>query len=216
MKLRIYIFTVLVCSLAEQLCAYNYSSPVTGSSFDMHLTSDKQLHSYSGMSSTSAYYATKNHSTASVARHASTLSTTKTNKYAVNTPQLGYATAAGYINLAKTSTYQYIPISSRFKAPPTGEQIFINVLEDWGDEGFAYEIDGIKYYNEQELRRLWDEYIRQNNGQTPENLSWDEWIAWLRNNTTNQTGNYRLPINGGTLAMIVMAIGYAAYKAKIL
>ena len=72
---------------------------------------------------------------------------------------------------------------------------------------YAYEVDGIFYFNYDNLYELYLEAIK--NGQLPAGVSWEMFLKWF----TRDGSDYAFPIPSGVWFMCFLALGYGLYIA---
>ena len=75
------------------------------------------------------------------------------------------------------------------------------------NEYYAYEVDGIFYFNYDNLYELYLEAIK--NGQLPAGVSWEMFLKWF----TRDGSDYAFPIPSGVWFMCFLALGYGLYIA---
>ena len=209
-----------------------YSSAST--TYPVYTGASRQtLHSYGGSSQGGAgSYSTGGRNTSSVSTTAGaagiqvfTMPAQKRNSTAGAT----YSMESDDTQYASTESDNTAGIGKLF-APPTGGGEGGDEDEPWG--GYDRDLwntfrdawlsgegeDGLNYYSEQKLYELWLEYIAAHPGQMPgeANLgyTWDELIAYLRQNTANGTGYSMLPVGDGLWAMIAMVLAYLLSRIK--
>lgn len=74
---------------------------------------------------------------------------------------------------------------------------------DW----YAYNIDGVYYFNYDNLYELYQEAIK--NGQIPSGVTWEMFLKWF----TRDGSDYAFPIPSGVWFMCILALGYGLYIA---
>ena len=74
---------------------------------------------------------------------------------------------------------------------------------DW----YAYNIDGVYYFNYDNLYELYQEAI--NNGDLPPGVTWEMFLKWF----TRDGSGYAFPIPSGVWFMCFLALGYGLYIA---
>ena len=135
----------------------------------------------------------------------------------------GYRTPAGYglgsrsghtaLGLGYTAAAQHIGGPRR--APGTGgdagDRSLLDGLgeNDYFSGALAYEIDGVYYWNSAKLEELWEEY-KLTHSDVPQDLTWEEILRLLQENTANGEGINRLPLPDGTAFLIALLAVYAA------
>ena len=72
---------------------------------------------------------------------------------------------------------------------------------------YAYEVDGIFYFNYDNLYELYLEAIK--NGQLPAGVTWEMFLKWF----TRDGSDYAFPIPSGVWFMCFLALGYGLYIA---
>ena len=75
------------------------------------------------------------------------------------------------------------------------------------NEYYAYEVDGIFYFNYDNLYELYLEAIK--NGQLPAGVTWEMFLKWF----TRDGSDYAFPIPSGVWFMCFLALGYGLYIA---
>ena len=75
------------------------------------------------------------------------------------------------------------------------------------NEYYAYEVDGIFYFNYDNLYELYLEAIK--NGQLPAGVTWEMFKSWF----TRDGSDYAFPIPSGVWFMCFLALGYGLYIA---
>ena len=74
---------------------------------------------------------------------------------------------------------------------------------DW----YAYNIDGVYYFNYDNLYELYQEAIK--NGDLPPGVTWEMFLKWF----TRDGSGYAFPIPSGIWFMCILALGYGLYIA---
>ena len=74
---------------------------------------------------------------------------------------------------------------------------------DW----YAYNIDGVYYFNYDNLYELYQEAIK--NGDLPPGVTWEMFLKWF----TREGSGYAFPIPSGVWFMCFLALGYGLYIA---
>ena len=74
---------------------------------------------------------------------------------------------------------------------------------DW----YAYNIDGVYYFNYDNLYELYQEAIK--NGDLPPGVTWEMFLKWF----TRDGSDYAFPIPSGVWFMCFLALGYGLYIA---
>lgn len=74
---------------------------------------------------------------------------------------------------------------------------------DW----YAYNIDGVYYFNYDNLYELYQESIE--NGDLPPGVTWEMFLKWF----TRDGSGYAFPIPNGVWFMCILALGYGLYIA---
>ena len=75
------------------------------------------------------------------------------------------------------------------------------------NEYYAYEVDGIFYFNYDNLYELYLEAIK--NGQLPSGVTWEMFKSWF----TRDGSDYAFPIPSGVWFMCFLVLGYGVYIA---
>ena len=83
---------------------------------------------------------------------------------------------------------------------------------DYFSGALAYEIDGVYYWNSAKLEELWEEY-KLTHSDVPQDLTWEEILSLLQENTAKGEGVNRLPLPDGTTFLIALLVVYAAAAA---
>lgn len=121
------------------------------------------------------------------------------------------AVVASYAGIGNTTSGASRGISGRRNANGFDDN-FTNWLDGIIGDGtpneyYAYEVDGIFYFNYDNLYELYLEAIK--NGQLPPGVTWDMFKKWF----TRDGSDYAFPIPSGVWFMCFLALGYGVYIA---
>ena len=121
------------------------------------------------------------------------------------------AVVASYAGIGNTTSGASRGISGRRNANGFDDN-FTNWLDGIIGDGtpneyYAYEMDGIFYFNYDNLYELYLEAIK--NGQLPAGVTWEMFKSWF----TRDGSDYAFPISSGVWFMCFLALGYGVYIA---
>lgn len=149
-----------------------------------------------------------------------------TSMYAYNTNRNGssatdvMASVSGDIAMASSQAYAGIGNTTGGASKGISGRRNANGLDDnftgWLDgligdgtpnDWYAYNIDGVYYFNYDNLYELYQEAI--NNGDLPPGVTWEMFLKWF----TRDGSGYAFPIPNGVWFMCILALGYGLYIA---
>lgn len=149
-----------------------------------------------------------------------------TSVYAYNTNRNGssatdvMASVSGDITMASSQAYTGIGNTTSGGSRGISGRRNANGLDDnftgWLDgligdgtpnDWYAYNIDGVYYFNYDNLYELYQEAIK--NGQLPPGVTWEMFLKWF----TRDGSDYAFPIPSGVWFMCFLALGYGLYIA---
>lgn len=203
----------------------SYSQSPIAYSQRLHTTSSAEFRSFGGGGNGGVSMSGGQvKSSASSVASASGLSVSmpSTSVYAYNTNRNGasatdvMASVSGDIAMASSQAYAGIGNTTRGISGRRNANGFDDNFTGWLDgligdgtpnDWYAYNIDGVYYFNYDNLYELYQEAIK--NGQLPPGVTWEMFLKWF----TRDGSDYAFPIPSGVWFMCFLALGYGLYIA---
>ena len=208
----------------------SYSQSPIAYSQRLHTTSSAEFRSFGGGGNVGVVSmsggSVKSSGSSVVSASGLSVSMPSTSVYAYNTNRNGssatdvMASVSGDIAMASSQAYAGIGNTTGGASRGIGGRKNANGLDDnftgWLDgligdgtpnDWYAYNIDGVFYFNYDNLYELYQEAIK--NGQLPPGVSWEMFLKWF----TRDGSDYAFPIPSGVWFMCFLALGYGLYIA---